>query len=334
MKYSILGKTGLKVSRIGFGGIPIQHVDKENSRKLISRAVELGINLIDTARGYTGSESLIGYGLEGLRDKVHLATKSMAREKAAMRKDIELSLKLLETDYIDLYQLHNVGTLQDLDKVTAPGGALEALIECRNAGIIKHIGITSHSLDVIEKALNNDIFETIQYPYNAVEIQAQEVFRKARGMNLGVIAMKPLGGGALRNAKAALKFILHNPDISSAIPGMDSIEQVEENVSTVDEMPLLEEERLALMKEATELGERFCRRCGYCQPCPQGINIPMIFILESYYTRYDLKDWAVERYKALSSKADACAKCGICESKCPYKLPIRDMLDSVKNILG
>lgn len=199
-------------------------------------------------------------------------------------------------------------------------------------GAIKHIGITSHSLEVILKALEYDVFETIQYPYNAVETQATEIFKKAYEKNIGVIAMKPFAGGAITNNKAALKFILQNQHITCAIPGMCSIEQLEDNVKAIEDMPLRKAEKEALSKETAELGEKFCRRCGYCQPCPKGINIPMAFILEGYFTRYNLTDWAVERYESLQAKASACEKCGLCETKCPYNLPIRDMLESVKNV--
>jgi predicted aldo/keto reductase-like oxidoreductase len=334
MQYNKLGRTGLNVSRISFGGIPIQHLDQENANKLIERSLELGINFIDTARGYTLSEALIGTALEGKREKVFIATKSMAREKEALKKDIEISLTNLKTDYIDLYQFHNVPSIAELEKITAPGGALDVVVEYRKSGAIKHIGITSHSLDVIEKALQYDIFETIQYPYNAVETQAEELFKKAQEKGVGVIAMKPLAGGALTNTKAALKFILQNDNIDCIIPGMCSIEQLEENVKTIEEMPLTIDEKENLLKEVAQLGQKFCRRCGYCLPCPQGISIPSTFLFEGYYTRYNLKEWAVERYNSLPVKAEACIKCGLCESKCPYNLPIRDMLESVKNTFG
>lgn len=332
MQYNILGKTGLKVSKISFGGIPIQQLDQKQANELIEKALEYGINFIDTARGYTNSESLIGGALNGNRQKVYLATKSMSREKDALRKDIEISLSNFKTDYIDLYQFHNISTLQDFEKIMAPGGALEAFMEYKDRGVIKHIGITSHSLEIIEKAIEYDVFETIQYPYNAVEAQGAEVFKKAYERNLGVIAMKPFAGGALTHHKAALKHILQNKYVTCSIPGMCSIEQLEENVTAIEEMPLSNIEKETLYKEAAQLGEKFCRRCGYCQPCPKGINIPSVLILEGYYKRYNLMDWAVERYEALPVKASECEKCGLCETKCPYNLPIRDMLESVKNI--
>jgi len=332
LKYSVLGKTGLNVSRVSFGGIPIQQLDQEDANSLIGRAIELGINFIDTARGYTVSESLIGEALAGKRSNVFLATKSMARDKEGMRKDVDISLNNLKTDYVDLYQLHNVPTLEDFEKVMAPGGALEALLECKEKGLIKHIGITSHSIEVIEKALEYDIFETIQYPYNAIETHAEEIFKKAYEKNIGIIVMKPFAGGAITNANGALKFILEKEYITCAIPGMCSMEQLEQNVKAADNPVLDESEREELLKEARELGNTFCRRCGYCQPCPVGINIPMMFMFEGYYTRYNLQQWAQERFNTLPVKASECVKCGLCETKCPYNLPIRDMLETVKDL--
>ena len=204
----------MEVSRISFGGIPIQQLNQEDSNKLIEKALEQGINFIDTARGYSVSESLIGGALQGKRQQVFLATKSMARDKEGFKQDIETSLNNLKTDYIDLYQLHNITNLQEFEKVMAKGGALEALQEYRDKGVIKHIGITSHSVDIIEKALEYDVFETIQYPYNAVETQGSELFRKAYEKNIGIIGMKPFAGGAITNARAALKFILQNQHIT------------------------------------------------------------------------------------------------------------------------
>ncbi|MDD3706571.1 MAG: aldo/keto reductase [Clostridiaceae bacterium] len=334
MKYSILGKTGLKVSKISLGGIPLQQLNQEDANKLIEKALECGINFIDTARGYTISESLIGEALPGKRQQVFLATKSMTRDKEGFKRDIEISLNNLKTDYIDLYQFHNIPNLQEFEKVMAKGGALEAMLEYKDKGIINNIGITGHYLEVLEKAIEYDVFDTIQYPYNAVETQGSELFIKAHEKNLGVIAMKPLAGGAISNTKAALKFILQNQNISCAIPGMCSIEQLTDNVKAIDEMPLSKEEMEALSKEASELGEHFCRRCGYCKPCPKGIDIPSVFVLEGYWNRYNLMEWAKDRYDSQTSKAGDCEKCGLCETKCPYNLPIRDMLESVKDTFG
>jgi aryl-alcohol dehydrogenase-like predicted oxidoreductase len=174
MEYRVLGKTGLKVSALGFGGIPIQRIDAQDARELMHQVMEAGINYIDSARGYTVSEEYIGYAIEGIRDQFVLATKSMARDKESMARDVDISLKNFRTDYIDLYQIHNPNASQ-LETVCAPGGALEALLEARAAGKIGHIGITLHSADVFRQALELDWVETVMFPYNIVETQAEEL---------------------------------------------------------------------------------------------------------------------------------------------------------------
>ncbi|MFA5524280.1 MAG: aldo/keto reductase [Tissierellales bacterium] len=336
MEKRILGKTNLKVSVIGFGGIPIQKLDKERATDLLKELSNQGINFIDTARGYTISEELIGYGLERVgRDKFILATKSMVRDYEGMKKEIEMSLSNLRTDCIDLYQLHNVRTEVDYNKVLGEDGALKALSEAKAEGKIKHIGITSHDIDTLDKAIETGYFETIQFPYNPVERQAEELFNKANKLGIGIIVMKPLAGGAMINAELSLRFILENSNISVAIPGMDSIEQIEKNAKVGNEYRKLSDgEREIILAEAKELGTEFCRRCGYCAPCPQGIDIPAQFLMEGYYSRYNLKDWAKERYAGFTKKASECIECGKCETKCPYDLPIRKMLKKVVKTLG
>ena len=177
MEYRILGKTGLKISRLGFGGIPIQKIDAEGTKRLIVELVREGVNYIDTARGYTVSEEYLGYALEGVRNHFVLATKSMARTKDAMAKDIDVSLNNLRTNYIDLYQVHNPNA-KDLDQVMAPGGALEALVEAKAAGKIGHIGITLHSVELFEQAIELPWVETIMFPYNIVDNHGEEIIAK------------------------------------------------------------------------------------------------------------------------------------------------------------
>ena len=334
MEYKVLGKTGLKISQLGFGGIPIQKVDAKATRKLIEVMVEKGINYIDTARGYTVSESYLGEALEEVRDQFVLATKSMSRSKEAMAKDIDISLGNLRTDYIDLYQVHNP-SMQQLEEVVAPGGALEALMEAREAGKIGHIGLTAHSLEVFEKALELPWVETIMFPYNIVERQAEDLIHKCAEKNIGFIVMKPLAGGAIEDAELALRFIYANPDISVVIPGMFDVKEIEQNLASCENTePLSETEKNSIRKIREELGNNFCRRCNYCAPCTVGINIPGVFLFQGYLDRYGLEGWARDRYATLSVKASACIECGACESRCPYNLPIREMLRDAAGKFG
>ncbi len=326
MEYVTLGKTGLKISRLGLGGIPIQRADVDAMKKLANAMVEKGINYIDSARGYTVSEAYIGEALEGIRDKFILATKSMARTKEAMAADIQTSLNNFRTDYIDLYQVHNPN-MEQLEQVLAEGGALEALLEAKAAGKIGHLGLTAHSLEVFEKALELDWVETIMFPYNIVETQATELMQKCAEKNIGFIDMKPLAGGAIEDATLALRFIAANPDVQAIIPGMYDLKELEQNLAAVgDKAPLTEGEREKMEEIRNQLGNNFCRRCNYCAPCTVGISIPNVFLFQGYLDRYGLGDWAKDRYSAMPVKASACIGCGACEKRCPYELPIIDML--------
>ena len=334
MEYRILGKTGLKISRLGFGGIPIQRIDAAGTRKLMEQMKAAGINYIDTARGYTVSESYLGEALEGMRQDFILATKSMARTKEAMAADVDISLKNLRTDYIDLYQIHNP-TLAQLEQVIAPGGALEALLEAKEAGKIGHIGVTAHALDVFQMALELPWVETIMFPYNIVESQGIELIKACTEKNIGFIDMKPLAGGAIEDATLALRYIFANPDVSVIIPGMAELSELEQNLAAAeDTSPLSQEEQEKIEAIRKELGTQFCRRCNYCQPCPKGVNISGAFLFHGYLARYGLADWAKDRYAGIPVKASACIECGACESRCPYNLPIRMMLKKVAKDFG
>ena len=334
MEYRILGKTGLKVSRMGFGGIPIQRIDAEGTKKLMRGLLEAGVNFIDTARGYTVSEEYLGYALEGIRDKFVLATKSMSRDKEGMAKDIETSLKNLRTDYIDLYQIHNA-TPEQLEQVMAPGGALEALQEAKAAGKIGHIGLTAHSLEVFKIALEQDWVETFMFPYNIVETQAEKLIAECAKRNIGFIDMKPLAGGAIEDATLALRYICANDAVTVVIPGMAEVRELEQNLAAVnDTAPITNEEKAAFLEVRNQLGTNFCRRCNYCQPCAAGINISGAFLFDGYLQRYGLGEWAKGRYDAMPKHAGDCIGCGACEARCPYNLPIREMLKGVAERFG
>ena len=326
MEYRVLGKTGLNISRMGLGGIPIQRIDAEGTKKLVYQLMEAGVNYIDTARGYTVSEQYLGYALEGIRDKFVLATKSMSRTKEAMAKDIDISLGNLKTDYIDLYQVHNPNMAQ-LEQVIGEGGALEALLEAKEQGKIGHIGLTAHSVEVFEKALDLPWVETIMFPYNIVETQGQALIKKAVEKNIGFVDMKPLAGGAIEDAALAMRFLMSNPDVTVVIPGMADPKEIEQNLAACENTaPLTAEEQQKMAQIRETLGTQFCRRCNYCAPCTVGINIPSVFLFQGYLDRYGLADWAKDRYGAMAVKASACVECGACEPRCPYGLPIRQML--------
>ena len=334
MEYITLGKTGLKVSRLGLGGIPIQRVDADAAQKLLDAVEAAGINFIDSARGYSVSEELLGQALEGRREKFVLATKTMSRDRDGMSRDIGTSLNNFRTDCIDLYQIHNP-SLEQLEQVCAPGGALEALLEAKEAGKIGHIGLTAHKPEVFARALELDWVETVMFPYNIVETQGAELIERAKAKNVGFINMKSLSGGAIEDAHLALRFAASNPNVSVVLPGMYSPEEVAQNVAAVaDTSPLSAEELEKVEALRRELGTSFCRRCGYCAPCTVGIDIPNNFVFHGYLSRYGLQDWAKARYGAMAAHAGDCVECGACEERCPYQLPIREMLKKVAADFG
>lgn len=336
MKYVELGKTGLKCAVVSFGGIPIQRSDAANTVAVVDALEKHGMNYIDTARGYTVSEEYLGAALQGRREKFILATKSRARDYEGMRKDVETSLHNLRTDHIEVYQFHNL-PLKDFDQAFGPGGAYQALEEARAAGKIGHIGATFHSVDALRKAVEeySDRLETVMFPFNIVENQGTETLRAAREKGMGTIAMKPMAGGNLDDWRLALRFIAASGLMDISIPGMGSAQEVERNAAAAEELgPLTAEELERCQAIRRELGSHFCRRCGYCAPCTVGIDIPSNFLMVNYLRKYDLADWARERYGAFAKHAGDCIQCGKCEERCPYELPIREMLKDVAREFG
>jgi uncharacterized protein len=335
METRTLGRTGLSVSVVGFGGIPIQGVPDAEAGAVVRAALENGITFFDSARGYTDSEVKLGRALEGARDRVVIATKSMARDAAAMAKDIDTSLANLRCGVIDLYQLHNVAADDALEKVLAKGGAYEALEAARRAGKIRFIGVTGHSREVLVRAIETGRFDTVQHPYNPLEREWRaDVIAAARAHGLGVIAMKPAAGGAISNVPGALRFALHD-GADVAIPGMDAVAQVAQNAAAgAPLLPPSAEDLASFAADAERWEGAFCRRCGYCKPCPNGLDVPFLLLIEAYYTRYDLHAWALERLAGLDKRYGDCAACGTCAERCPYGLRIPELMEKAAQIVA
>ena len=336
MQYVSLGSTGLQVSRLGFGGIPVQRIDQPRTRQLLEAAHKAGINYIDTARAYTVSEEWIGQALQqsGLRDEFVIATKCRAITAEEMAEELNASLRRLRTDHIELYQFHNPSP-EDFDRIIAPGGALEALKSAHAVGIVEHIGVTAHLAATFEKALACPDIETIMFPYNIVEQQGADLIARCKAAGKAFIAMKPLAGGAIESGRLAIRYTLANPGVTVVIPGMAELRELSQNVAAAeDASPLTEEELSACEEVRKSLGTQFCRRCNYCAPCTVGIQIPNCFLFQGYLNRYGLEGWAHERYNTLPVKAGACIECGACETRCPYQLPIRQMLKKVAADFG
>lgn len=317
------------VKRVGFGGIPIQRISKDEAILAVRNAYETGINFFDTARAYTTSEVRIGEALEGVRDEIFIATKSTQIDKEGILEDIETSLGNLRTDYIDLYQLHFVSKREVWERVRGPGGALEGLLEAKDKGKINHLGITSHDPELMMEVLREGIFETVMIPYNYLtQKPADGLLPLCVELGVGTIAMKPFGGGALTNVRTALRYVLGNGDVDVTIPGMMSAAEIEENVAVGSgSFTLSQKDHHIIEEDCNHLGDQFCRACDYCQPCPQGIPISFVLRTEDQFLR--LTGWTprlLRRIPESEAKVASCQRCGQCEEKCPYQLPIMDLL--------
>ncbi len=322
-----LGRTGMMVSRLGFGGIPIQRDTEEEAVAVVRRCLDLGINYIDTANGYSTSEERIGKAVAGQRNKVIIATKTGGRNPAEVEKHLALSLQRLQTDYVDLYQFHGVNNQKHLDLILEPNGLLSVVEAAKKAGKIRHIGITSHQIDIAKKAIACDQFETIMFPFNFVTDEAAtELIPLARKHDVGFIVMKPLAGGMLDNATIAFKYLFQFPDIVP-IPGIEKIPEIEEIVGILEHSPILTKADKAQMERMkAELGREFCHRCDYCQPCTSEIPISTVMTSPSFAKRLPEERFYSDMIAKAMEAAAKCVDCGKCEERCPYKLPIRQVL--------
>lgn len=330
MKQVPLGSTGLMVSEVGFGGIPLTRVTEDEAVALLRAAVDKGFTYFDTARMYGDSEIKLGRALEGVRDQVVLASKSMKRTAQEMRQEIEASLEALRTTWIDLYQLHNLAKPADLEAVLAPGGALEALQEAQAQGRVRHIGFSSHHPDTAVAAIETGRFATVQFACNFVEDQAAaRVFGAAKKRGMGCIAMKPLGGGLLERADLCFAWLQAQQGVLP-IPGMQGLAELEEIAGLYENRRELGPADLAEMERIrAELGARFCHRCGYCLPCPNGVDIPKVMLFTSQKRRFPPAQLIEKTREAIGQAEAECIECGECAARCPYELPIPEMLAEI-----
>jgi uncharacterized protein len=327
-----LGRTGLEVSCLGLGAMGVishYHEGRASAERVVHRALDLGINFIDTAASYFDSEEILGSALAtgGRRDKVILATKSMMRRGSRAKAEIDQSFRRMRTDRIDLYQVHHVQYERELEQVLAPTGIVEQLLREKEAGRVRFIGVTSHHPGVLVKALETKIFDTVQFPFNPIESTTfAPVLQKAIELDLGTLAMKPLSGGRLSSIEAALRYCASHP-IACTIAGCTTVEHVERDVAALagGDLPLSDEDRRAVEQEISSLGDLFCRRCRYCEhTCKQGIPIADIFRCHDYLVLN--QTYARDEYKKLPGHDRECKECGACEKICPYNLPVREML--------
>jgi len=326
MRYVTLGRTDLTVSEFGFGCIPIIRFSKDDSVKVLRHAFERGITFFDTANAYRDSEEKIGIALAGKRDSVVLASKTLKRGSDDAMGHLENSLRMLKTDHLDLYQLHQIAQEKDWREVTGPAGALEALMKAKATGKVRYIGVTSHNLQMALKMVRSGLFDTIQFPFNLIEDGAkEELLGATREMGMGFIGMKPFGGGVIDNAAVAFKFLRNHSNVVP-IPGFETCEQVDEIISCYSEANVISGQDLEIMENyRRELGKKFCRRCEYCQPCPQGVMITPAMGYPIVASRMS-PSVAVEFCRNAMESVLLCAECGACIERCPYELPITEIL--------
>lgn len=322
----VLGRSGLEVSELGVGGIPLTRCGMEEARDLLEHCLEKGLNFFDTANMYADSEVKMGLALSPVRDRVVIATKTAARDPETAAAHLAKSLRDLKTDHIDLYQLHNVSTEEHLEQVLAPGGVYAMVEEAKAEGRIDHIGLTSHNPTVALQAIRTGLFETLQFPFNFVETEpVEDLFPAARELGLGLIVMKPLAGGIVDRADLCFRFLQDYPDLVP-IPGIQAKEEIDQILGYYqDRRPLNEKERQEIEAIKAELGDRFCHRCGYCTPCPEGVQIPLVLIFKSFSRRFP-PETVVTMSREWMESAESCQSCGQCVEGCPYDLPVPEMI--------
>ncbi|MCF0259084.1 MAG: aldo/keto reductase [Erysipelotrichaceae bacterium] len=325
MKEITLGKTGITVPQNGFGALPIQRISKEEAVELLRRAWQGGMRFFDTARAYSDSEEKVGEAIREMnRDEIFIATKTMAQTPEAFWKDLETSLSLLGTDYVDIYQFHCA------NQVFAPNdgtGMYEAMLEAKRQGKIRHIGITTHKLQVARDAIASGLYETLQFPLSYLSSRKEsDLVHACVKADMGFIGMKGLAGGLIRNSKAAMAFI---SQFENAVPiwGVQKPEELEEWLAFFKEMPEMNREISEFIdREREEMAGEFCRGCGYCMPCPAGITINQCARMSLMLRRAPSKAWLNEHWQKEMAKIENCLHCNQCRSKCPYELNTPELL--------
>ena len=339
MKNVTLGKTGITVPQNGFGALPVQRVSLDEAVKILRRAYEGGMRFFDTARGYTDSEVKLGaaFGDGWLkREEIIITTKTTATTPEGFWKDLETSLGNLKTDYVDVYQFHNVA------QCWRPGdgtGMYECMLEAKKQGKIKHIGVTTHKIGVARELVESGLYETLQYPFSYLADDKEiELLKLCNEKNIGFICMKGLAGGLITNSKAAMAFV---GQFDGMVPiwGIQRMSELEEWLAFMDETPTMDDEiKSFIEKERAELMGEFCRGCGYCMPCTVGIEINNCNRMSLMLRRAPSENWLSENWQKNMAKIEECVNCGACLKKCPYELDIprllKKNLEDYRNVLA
>ncbi len=319
-----LGSTGITTVQNAFGALPIQRITEAEAVRLLRRAYDGGMRYFDTARAYSDSEEKLGEAFDGMRDKIFIATKTMATTPEAFWRDLETSLANLRTDYIDVYQLHNIQQCYRPDDGT---GLYECMLEAKRQGKIRHIGATAHKIHVAEEAVESGLYETMQFPFSYLSSQREfALVELCAKHNVGFVVMKGLAGGLISNSRACMAFMNEHP---TALPiwGVQREHELDEWLSYMDDTPVMDDEiRAFIEQERAELKGGFCRNCGYCMPCPVGISIKDCARMSLMLRRAPSANWLTEHWQAEMAKIDDCTGCRQCAKRCPYELPTPELL--------
>ena len=318
-----LGRTGIMASKSAFGALPIQRVTMEEAAVLLRKAYDKGINFFDTARGYTDSEEKIGNALSDVRKNIFIATKTPATNKKELLAHLEISLRMMKTDYIDVYQLHNPAHV-DYDD---PDGTYAGMLEAKKKGLVRFIGFTNHRLDLAIDAANSGKFDTIQFPLSMLSSKKDEALIEAcRKNDIGLIAMKAMSGGIIRRPDATFAFLRQFGNVLP-IWGIQRESELDEFLRYEENPPALDDEMMKIIEsERKELSGDFCRGCGYCKPCPAGIPIDTSARIMLMIARMPSEKFLTEEFKAQMDLIDKCTNCGHCRRHCPYGLDTPSLL--------
>ncbi|MBO6146075.1 MAG: aldo/keto reductase [Lachnospiraceae bacterium] len=324
MKDIVLGSTGITVKQNAFGALPIQRDDTDTAIRILRRAYEGGMTYFDTARAYSDSEEKMGIAFEGMRDKIFIATKTQATDPDKFRSDLETSLKMLRTDYIDVYQFHCV------NRCYAPGdgtGMYECMLEAKQQGKIRHIGITAHKIETAYEAAKSGLYETMQFPFSYLSGEKEiKLVNMCKECNVGFIAMKGLAGGLITRSDAAMAFMTEYDNVLP-IWGVQHMNELEEWLSYMQTTPSMSGElKSYIEKEREELSGDFCRGCGYCMPCPVGIKINNCARMSLLLRRAPSAAWLNDEWQQNMARIDDCINCRQCTAKCPYELSTPELL--------
>ncbi|RHM61704.1 aldo/keto reductase [Coprobacillus sp. AF33-1AC] len=319
-----LGKTGIEVNKNGFGALPVQRVNKEEAKVILQKAYQNGINFFDSARAYSDSEEKIGYALSDVRSQIIIATKTMATTVEQFWQDLNTSLACLKTDYIDIYQFHNPSFCPKPGDGT---GLYEAMLEAKKQGKIKHIGITNHGLKVAHEAVESGLYKTLQFPFNYLASEEEhELVRLCKEKNVGFICMKALSGGLITRSDVAYAYLAQYDHVLP-IWGIQKERELDEFLSYQTQPPVINEEiKAVIQKDQEELAGQFCRGCGYCMPCPQGIVINQCARMSLMLRRAPTSGWLSSKWQEEMKKIENCVHCGKCKQHCPYHLDTPELL--------